>query len=61
MRRIQLLFLLALTAPLVAAAAEFTFENDAPGAVPAGFTSLLGGQNTDTGGISADVAIISST
>ena len=44
MRRIQLPFLLALAAPLLAAAAEFTFENDAPGAVPAGFSSLLGGQ-----------------
>ena len=40
----QLLSLLALVAPLLAGAAEFTFENDAPGAVPAGFTSLLGGQ-----------------
>jgi hypothetical protein len=44
MRKSPLTLLLVLAAPLVTAAAEFTFESDAPGAVPAGFSSLLGGQ-----------------
>jgi hypothetical protein len=42
MQRIYLL--LACCSPFVAAAANFTFEKDTLGALPAGFTSLLGGQ-----------------
>ena len=36
--------LIALGQPLLVSGAEFTFEKDAPGTVPAGFLSLLGGQ-----------------
>jgi hypothetical protein len=40
----NLYLVITLSMPLLAVAAEFTFENDALGSVPAGFTSLLGGQ-----------------